>query len=765
MATATTLLEGADPLRPADPVSVAVVWVEKARVGSMQWSDDCTVKQLQAYRLKKQLKPVTMFVKYALLALAFVEVPSYCILDKSKCPSHLNPELHGAGAPMWPLPLTNGLAICFWIYFIFHSWLRMESLGKAHNFTPWHSLGHILVFIGFLDCIVAFFYPSGLMFWTSFRVSRLVRPMIFLSYTKKVREAGNRIIYCIPKILDVFLALVLVILFFAWIGLIIFGGAGEEGKTFFHSWELAITSLYILFTTANCPDVFLPAYEQHRMAFLFFCSFIIITIYLLSNVLLASVYDAYKEQLKDVLEKYNKHQQAAMRSAFHLIAGKDKTIGPDTWCTFFTRLCDSFEQEGELHGGMEHSDDAKFNRVRANSLFQFMDKDNSRTMDFDEFKMVLDIIDDSEYYMPRRAAPNVSKTPFTAALKKYFKEGIDLPGDYHMTHTHVMDCVILVDVLIVLVQTVAYVNGSGRFNLAAFAAGNIFFWVLFAFSCFYVVTLSLKIWVFGFERFWHAEPVKSRFDFITVYGIFLAETFCICTELFAHASEPGSMLRLIVLLHVSRSLRFLDYIHPLKYIANFVTRLLPTYYNLGMLLIVVFYIYAMIGGQWFGGLIYEGNPVLKGSDFADSKYWSINFNDFPSSMVTLFVLMVINNWFVITDALIKVSGTRWAAAFAVSFFVFVNMIVLNILMALLLEMSSVVSEEMAQEESGEVTHHKSHHNYEQMLSVLLADHHEHDEVEHSLSSPSQRLKSKESTGSGGGYGSMAAERSSRRASM
>ena len=64
----------------------------------------------------------------------------------------------------------------------------------------------------------------------------------------------------------------------------------------------------------------------------------------------------------------------------------------------------------------------------------------------------------------------------------------------------------------------------------------------------------------------------------------------------------------------------------------------------GLLLFLVYYIFATLGIQLFGGLIYEGNEALAPTGFAAGEYWPLNFNDFPSGMVTLFVLMVVNNW-------------------------------------------------------------------------------------------------------------------------
>jgi len=287
-----------------------------------------------------------------------------------------------------------------------------------------------------------------------------------------------------------------------------------------------------------------------------------------------------------------------------------------------------------------------------------------------------------------------------------------------------VDCVIFVDVVLVFSQTALFVNGGGAYNTQALDPSHSWYWALLGFSIFYVVTVSAKIGVLGFERFWHMHPIQNRFDFFNVYGCFAAEIACLCMKYGA----PAHWLRLVLLLHMTRSLRVLHYIRALKHIANFMVRLAPTYYRMGMLLVLVFCVYGQIGQQLFGGLIYRTNPVLVGSDFAQSGYWFMNFDDFSSAMVTLFVLMVLNNWFVFADAFIRVTGTRWTAAFFITFFFIVNMVVLNILIALIIDVSGTLREEMEQEDSEEeedqtVPHGESHleYNFEDVLRRVLLD--------------------------------------------
>jgi hypothetical protein len=49
-----------------------------------------------------------------------------------------------------------------------------------------------------------------------------------------------------------------------------------------------------------------------------------------------------------------------------------------------------------------------------------------------------------------------------------------------------------------------------------------------------------------------------------------------------------------------------------------------------------------------------------------SGYEPNNFNDYASSLVTLFELLVVNNWMITMDGFVKASGTKWARMYVIS---------------------------------------------------------------------------------------------------
>lgn len=90
---------------------------------------------------------------------------------------------------------------------------------------------------------------------------------------------------------------------------------------------------------------------------------------------------------------------------------------------------------------------------------------------------------------------------------------------------------------------------------------------------------------------------------------------------------------------------------------------LLTYIGLQLL---TFYMWVIIGMDIWAGDIYPGNPALTDTIFAASNYYDNNFNNFLYSYVTVFELMVVNNWQQIASGYVAISGES-AWLFFVSF--------------------------------------------------------------------------------------------------
>jgi hypothetical protein len=73
----------------------------------------------------------------------------------------------------------------------------------------------------------------------------------------------------------------------------------------------------------------------------------------------------------------------------------------------------------------------------------------------------------------------------------------------------------------------------------------------------------------------------------------------------------------------------------------------------------------------------------------------MNFNDFPASMVTLFHIMIVNNWFITCNMLCEIKGTQLPRMFFMSFWVLTVLIMLNLVISFILEIYSDTEGEVA----------------------------------------------------------------------
>ena len=73
------------------------------------------------------------------------------------------------------------------------------------------------------------------------------------------------------------------------------------------------------------------------------------------------------------------------------------------------------------------------------------------------------------------------------------------------------------------------------------------------------------------------------------------------------------------------------------------------------------------------------------------------FNDFGAGLVTLFHIMIVNNWWVTCDMYCYVFGSGWPILFFVSFWMLTVLIMLNLVIAFILDIYGNVSSEVEAE--------------------------------------------------------------------
>ena len=77
---------------------------------------------------------------------------------------------------------------------------------------------------------------------------------------------------------------------------------------------------------------------------------------------------------------------------------------------------------------------------------------------------------------------------------------------------------------------------------------------------------------------------------------------------------------------------------------------------------MVNFVFAAIGMEFYGGPVSFKEPKMKSTDYVEDNFESLNFNDMASSMLLCLQLLVVNDFDVLVDGFVSLSG-RWTRLF------------------------------------------------------------------------------------------------------
>eukprot|EP00731_Ephydatia_muelleri_P023036 Em0015g619a len=186
----------------------------------------------------------------------------------------------------------------------------------------------IFILIMFLDALVTLARLEP-----HIRILRVLRPFLWLEtfLMNSTRRVLRQIIQCFKPIFDVLLLLFYLMAFCALSAFYLFG---VVDKDFFSSYGQSFVSLFILRTTANYPDVMMEMYHYSPASFFFFLVYLIIALYIMSNVLLGVVYSNFKTMELKKFKKIYMNKREKLKAAFTLLSEGTEGISFEHFLVF-----------------------------------------------------------------------------------------------------------------------------------------------------------------------------------------------------------------------------------------------------------------------------------------------------------------------------------------------------------------------------------------------------------------------------------------------
>lgn len=162
------------------------------------------------------------------------------------------------------------------------------------------------------------------------------------------------------------------------------------------------------------------------------------------------------------------------------------------------------------------------------------------------------------------------------------------------------------------------------------------------------------------------------------------------------------VFEMVIFIRMTKLLTLLYEVKVMRIIIETLRNLLGPLNNLIIVMLTIFYEFAMIGSALFGGKVQTTSPAILHDSSIPDNYQLINFNDLVSSFVTLFILIVVNNWFVVVQMFVDVcGGVKLYRFYFIVFYYFGVIIGLNIVVAFAIDMYSAVERLDAVKEENE----------------------------------------------------------------
>ncbi|KAG7163232.1 Two pore calcium channel protein 1-like 1 [Homarus americanus] len=461
-----------------------------------------------------------------------------------------------------------------------------------------------------------------------------------------------KILQSVPPILEVLGILFFVLIIFTTLGFYFF--SPNQQNPYFTTFQQGFVSLYVLLTTANFPDVMMPAYAKNPWSAAFFIAFLAINLYFLMNLMLAVVFVVFSDIEKDKFRKLLVHKRRACQYSFRLLV----TRSQPTHIPFrhFQGLLKFFRPH------TSHRD--------SYLIFKALNRSESGLLSLTEFYNIYEICGFKwRPYEPPEPWFNDLPDPLRGAC--YLIRRLVIWRWFNFF----VYAVIVVNALTLLVSTIL-LSASGQ----PITHDLHVTWDQIIFVAFYGMEAIIKMIGLGFKRYFYSG--WNIYDFIvtvlSMSGI-IAEQF-------------DNSFFYVVILRPLRLLRLFRMRKRYRDVFQTLVILTPRVISAIVVIIITYYFFAIIGMEMFSKYDMKNccvNTTVEQFYKDDNTtvyvnyYYLNNFDNIFIAGVTLFELTVVNNWFIIMEGYAAVTN-EWSRLYFMLFYL-VMMVVMSVVVAFILE--------------------------------------------------------------------------------
>ncbi|NWH85341.1 TPC2 protein, partial [Aegithalos caudatus] len=558
-------------------INQAIVFIEDAiQYRSINHRVDSKSLWLYRWYYSRTCQWILSLTITVILALAFVEEPSSLTVT-----SDVRYRL-----PAWnpPCGLTESLELLCFLVFLVDVSVKSYLIGWKEFWKNKWLMAYILTLIVSLaDWIVSLSFFCR----ESVRIRRILRPFFLLQNSSMMKKTLKSINSTLPEMASVVLLLAVHLSLFTMFAMLLFARTKDnqqdkEWVVYFRNLPDSLTSLLVLLTTANNPDVMIPAYSKNRAYSIFFILFTVLGNLFLMNLLTAIIYNQFRGYLLKSVQSSLFRRRLGIRAAFEVLSSlKETPASAQQSCVSVGALLQVL-QKAEMDSrckqaimrSLKMCSCDQLSAAQFQKLFEELDKDA------------------------------IKQHPPSPEYQSHFMQKMQFAFG-HPCFGYLGNVVALANIISICVVLVMDADKQPSERDDFFLGAINCFFILY-----YLLEMLLKILAMGLKRY--LSYPSNRFDGLLTVILLILEISTFAVYGFPHPGWRPEFMGLLSLWDMVRLVnmlivfRFLRIIPNMKFMALVVTTLLDLVKNLRAfagILVVVFYAFAITGIMLFKGTV------------------------------------------------------------------------------------------------------------------------------------------------------------------
>ena len=179
-------------------------------------------------------------------------------------------------------------------------------------------------------------------------------------------------------------------------------------------------------------------------------------------------------------------------------------------------------------------------------------------------------------------------------------------------------------------------------------------------------------------------------------------------------------IRFLTAIKIFRIARVIQNIKFIKFLISVISRTLSSFIYLAILLILLNFVYALVGMEVYGGKL----------DKNSATYFNMNFDTFWVAFLTVFNIVTLDNWIdVMREGFDSDIGVTTTSLFVISWIVIGNFLLLNLFLAIMLdgftrnmemqELQQIIDEEQEEKEKDEYIKGKVEGHRREEFNIII----------------------------------------------